>query len=78
MEKNEFLKLDLNERAQFTWDNGEFISDREYYNQKIALYSVRDFFVEVAVLIGSNDIVSVNIQDDDTLLYKYVSDLKID
>jgi hypothetical protein len=77
MDKNAFLKLDINERAQYTWDNGEFISDREYYNQKIVLYSVSGFFVEVGVLLESNEITFVDVQEDEKLLFKYVKDLKI-
>lgn len=42
-----FESCNLNGRATLTWEHGSFITSREYYAQKVALYAMPGFYSEV-------------------------------
>lgn len=43
----EYNQLTLDEKAQYLWDNGEFILNRKTEEGAFNLYTLSDFFVEV-------------------------------
>lgn len=46
MDLKDFNQLDFKSKGEKTFLEGKFISSREYYNQRLVLYSLDDFFVE--------------------------------
>lgn len=71
--KEAFLALDINDRAKFVWQRGEFIDYREYYGYKIALYSLPKLFVEVWVFEATGKIEKVEVVEDSNTLAQYVN-----
>ena len=47
MKLSEFKKLSLNAKGEIVFQLGKFIKSREYYNQRLCLYSLDDYFAEV-------------------------------
>ena len=47
MDLFEFNTLPMQYQAQFTWDNGEFLSSRRTEAHVINLYYTKNFFIEV-------------------------------
>ncbi len=48
MDLYQFNQLPFKHKAQFTWDNGNFLTNRvDDYGRKINLYHMGKFFVEV-------------------------------
>lgn len=75
---NDFNETPLNERAKYLWDNGmflEFIS--EYYNHKVALYSLHNYYVEVYINSLTDEIELIQaIPNED--LQKFLGRIKLD
>lgn len=67
-----FNSVDLNERANLTWKNGEFIVGREYYGMKVCLYLLPGFYVEVAFNPITNLIERVEAFTDPKSLDKFL------
>ena len=59
-----FEELSLDEKANNLWSNGHFISARTYYNQKILLYSLKNFYVEVWYSPNENVIANISPLDN--------------
>ena len=48
MDLYEYNLLPFNHKAQFTWDNGTFLTNRvDQHGRKVNLYSAGKFYVEV-------------------------------
>ncbi len=75
--KEAFLALDLNDRAKFVWQRGEFIDYREYDGCKVALYSLPKLFVEVWVFKDSGKVDKVEVVEDAKILEQYVDSEKL-
>lgn len=45
-----YLKLSINERADYLWEYGEFFSSKGLDNSKLVFYTLNDFYV-VAELV---------------------------
>ena len=75
MDRTKFIKLNLDSRAAIIWQDAEFINTRVYYNAKIVLYQLADYFIEVT--LREDAIESIEIQDDQQILYMYVNDIDI-
>ena len=43
----QFISLDKEVKAELLWDLGIFLMTRPYYNGKVNLYGIEDFYVEV-------------------------------
>jgi len=55
----EFNQLPLQQKAQFTWDNGNFLTNRvDEFGRRINLYHSENFFVEVYYSPKMNAIIS--------------------
>ena len=77
MIKEEFIKLSIPEKMEQLWSDGEFISEKVYYDNNISLFSMEDFLVEVFFNRIYNEIASVEIQENNQILFEYVKDLEL-
>jgi glycyl-tRNA synthetase alpha subunit len=76
MTESQFQTLSYHDKGVVVFCNGKFISNREYYQQKISLYSVYDFHVEVYYGFENRKINKFQIVQIDDLSVKY-SDKKL-
>ena len=77
MNKEEFIKLTFEEKTEFLWNDGEIISEKVYYDCNITLFLVENFYVEVFFNRIQNEIVSIEIQEHEQILYEYVKNLDL-
>ena len=77
MIKDEFIKLTIPQRMEHLWAEGEFISQKVYYDNDISLFLMDNFLVEVFFNRVHNEIVGAEIQENDQILFEYVKDLEI-
>jgi hypothetical protein len=77
MIKDEFTKLTIPEKMEQLWSEGEFISQKVYYENDISLFSLDDFLVEVFFNRISSEIVGVEIQENNQILFEYVKDIPL-
>lgn len=55
----DFMALDLNERANYLWDNGIYLMNREENGTKKVLYFLNTYYVEVFYNISDNSIYEI-------------------
>jgi hypothetical protein len=77
MNKEEFIKLTIADKTEYLWNYSELISEKVYYECNISLFLVENFFVEVFLNRDQNVIVSIEIQENDQILYEYVKNLDL-
>jgi len=77
MSKEEFIKLSIPEKMEQLWIDGEFISQKVYYDNDISLFSMEDFLIEVFFNRITNEIIGVEIQENNQILFEYVKDLPL-
>ena len=77
MEREEFIKLTIAEKTEFLWNYGELISEKVYYECNITLFLVEDFYIEVFFNRDQNMIVSIEIQENNQILFEYVKNLDL-
>lgn len=77
MTKDEFIKLTIPQRMEFLWKEGEFISEKVYYDNNISLFLMDTYLVEVFFNRMYNEIVSVEIQENNQILFEYVKDIEL-
>jgi len=78
MIKEEFIKLSFEDKAEFLWKYAEIISEKVYYECNITLFLLDGYYVEVFYNRILNEIVGIEIQENDQILYEYVKDLNLD
>ena len=78
MTKTEYTKLSLHERLKFLKENGVHSGMRMLPNQKVHLYAVGSFFVEVYVVPGTEQIQWAEVQSNQQILSEYVQNLDLD
>jgi hypothetical protein len=78
MEKNYFSSLQTDSRTELVWNYGEIITSVETKDTYISLFLLGNFYVELYVNKFSNELMNVEIQDDDDILYEYIKDMDID
>ena len=67
-----FNSIDLNGRAQLVWEHGDFEVSREYYGNKVSLYSMPEFHVEVYYHPKDNQIIKIEAITDNEGLNKFL------
>jgi len=77
MIKDEFIKLTIPEKMEQLWTEGEFISEKVYYDNNISLFLMDNFLVEVFLDRTSNEIVGIEIQENHQILFEYVKDIEL-
>jgi hypothetical protein len=77
MNKDAFIKLRIADKVELLWNEGEIISEKVYYECNITLFLLENFFVEVFFNREQNEIVSIEIQENERILYDYVKNLDL-
>ena len=77
MTKREFRKLKILERYRLLKTEGTHLASREFGGYFVHLFSFRELYVEVWVLIGLNQIRWIEIQDNKETLDLYVQKMDI-
>ena len=77
MNKEEFIKLTIADKTEYLWNYSELISEKVFYECNITLFLVEDFYVEVFFNREQNIIVSIEVQENNQILYEYVKDLNL-
>ena len=77
MSREEFIKLTIPQKMEHIWTEGEFISEKVYYDNNISLFSMDSFLVEVFFNRVCNEIVGIEIQENNQILFEYVKDLEL-
>lgn len=74
MSKPKFDTLTFQEKAQLVFfESGKFISSRDYYNQKLVLYDLGEFFADVWYESESNQIFKIEaIEPGDKRIDRYI------
>lgn len=67
----EFNKLSTHDKYDLTFNHGVFIEYFVHGNQRVALYSIFRFYVEVEYITSENKINELTSFDDGELLGKY-------
>ncbi len=71
MDQEGYNGLDMYKKATYVWDNGKYVSVREYYGYKINLYLLPGFYVEVWYFVNENRIKKVELVSDNNILKLY-------
>ena len=77
MTQEQFIKLNFEDKTEFLWKYAELVSEKAYYECNITLFLLDSFYVEVFYNRVLNEIVGVEIQENDQILYEYVKDLSL-
>ena len=77
MRKDYFIALDTEVKTELTWNYGEIIATVETKDTFISLFLLDNFFIELLVDKINNELIDINIQDDDDVLYEYVSHIDL-
>ena len=70
--KAKFRMLSITQKGEYVFQEGEYIGLREYYNHRINLYSLFDFFVEVWYFPVENKIVKIEVLESEKILDQYI------
>ena len=70
--KTKFRQLSIKQKGEYVFQEGEYIGLREYYNHRINLYSLSDFFVEVRYFPAENKIEKIEILESEKTLDLYI------
>lgn len=74
----EFNALNINSKASYLWENGMHIDTYIDEIQRVNLYHLSNFYVEVSLDSGSNKIISINSFIRGYKLDKYLLKINID
>ncbi len=77
MIRSYFADLAIETKTELTWNYGELIASIEMEDYYITLFLLDNFYVEIFIDKFNNELVDINIQDDDDILYAYINDLSI-
>lgn len=77
MTREEFIKLTIPDKMEELWREGDFISQKVYYDNDISLFSMEDYLIEVFFNRITHEIVGVEIQENNQILFEYVKDLEL-
>ena len=54
MRYEEFIKMNMEKRAEVVWAQGRFLTEKRYPDQHVELYAINNFFVEIWFSIPHN------------------------
>jgi len=78
MTLEEFGQLPVDEQAQYVWDRGRYLMNREGQRTLANLYAVSNFYVEVWYDRVSNSITAITCFDDVSKLDTYLNGISLD
>ena len=70
--KTKFRQLSTTQKSEYVFQEGDYVGLREYYNHRINLYSLFDFFVEVWYFPGRNTIEKIEVMESEKTLDLYI------
>jgi hypothetical protein len=74
MKKEEFDHLEISDRSNIVWENGDYIAIREEQNYLVGLYVLNGFFVEVFYRFG-RDISEVHSITEEQIIDLYMQEV---
>jgi len=77
MNERQFKEFELNERMDIINQEGDYVGMREYYAQRINLYTVYGFFVEVFYSPNENKITKVQVANRELVDLMYSEKIDI-
>ncbi|MBA3681166.1 MAG: hypothetical protein H0W73_08375 [Bacteroidetes bacterium] len=77
MRKSYFIDLAKDTKTELTWNYGELVTTLETDDYYITLFLLDNFFVEIFIDKFNKELVDINIQDDDDILFAYLKDLSL-
>ena len=77
MEKRYFITLDTEAKTELTWNFGEQITSVAIKDRIISLFLLDSFFIELHIDSISHELLEINVQEDNDILYAFLSDLDI-
>ena len=77
MTKTEFARLSLHDRLVVLKEKSVHLGMRMLPNQKVHLYSLNNFYVEVYVLPGTEQIQWAEVQTNRQIISEYVRDIDL-
>lgn len=77
MRRSYFTDLAKETKTELTWNYGEFITNVETEDYYITLFLLDNFYVEIFIDKFNKELIDINIQDDDDILYAYIRDLNL-
>lgn len=78
MTRLEFNNLSKNKRSDIVWDWGYIISDRKTDSEKIVLFSISSFFVEIAFSLTDEHLTRITGLDKSELHPDYLINISDD
>ena len=70
--KSRFRQLSIKQKGEYVFQEGDYIGLREYYNHRINLYSLSDFFVEVWYFPAENKIEKIDVLESEKTLDLFI------
>jgi hypothetical protein len=77
MRRSYFADLTEDTKTELTWNYGELITAVETEDYYITLFLLDNFYVEIFIDKFSNELLDINIQDDDDILYAYIKEISL-
>jgi hypothetical protein len=77
MNERQFKEFSLTHRMDIINLNGKYVGNRTYYQQKINLYTIYGFFVEVFYSPVENEITKIQVANRDLVELHYSKNLDI-
>ena len=77
MLKENFIELNLQEKIEYLNIYGELIAEKVYYEYNISLILIENFYVELFYNRHLNQIIGIEIQENNQLLFEYVKDVDL-
>ena len=71
---NQYEQLSLGEKIDFLYKHGKFIMGIRYYNFKVNLYLLNDYYVEVFINHKNTQIENISLLDSSHSRMKFYSD----
>jgi hypothetical protein len=73
---DDFDTLPIDLRAQIVWTRGRYVETIVYYNQRVNLYSIDEYFVEVFYNGEKNEVERITIATDQDIK-KYIMNINL-
>lgn len=77
MRRSYFADLTKDTKTELTWNYGELITAVETKDYYITLFLLDNFYVEIFIDKFNNELLDINIQDDDDILYAYIKEISL-
>jgi len=73
----QFRILNLEQQAEFLFEDGEYVHQREHNDNRINLYALNGFFVETWYSIKEDEIFDIKVVDSELVEAHYLDTIKV-